>query len=658
MAGNIRKLPTRQVHLDFHTGPYVPDVGKKFDKKQFQEALKKGHVNSITVFAKCHHGLTYYPSKVSRQHPTMEQGFDLTGAMIDACHEIGVAAPVYITVGFSEDDAKRHQEWRATRADGTYYRGMPDDAGPDTPRPFYNWDELCPSGDYAELVYALTEEVCQRYENLDGLFYDIIYLNNVCYCKNCMKRMQEMGRDPYNEADNRANFEETHHIFAQRCTEILHKYHPTATVFFNSGGAEIYHPNRHCDQTHFEMEDLPTAWGGYDKFAPRASVMRRYADKEFLGMTGKFHASWGEFGGYKNPDAMEYEALVMGMYGAACSIGDQMPPSGEMDMDTYKIIGQAYASYEKYEPWFFGADDTTKLGVYLSGDPAADGGLAKMLMETQKDFRVVLPGDDLTGFDALILPDCVAVSDEEAARLNAFPGAILFSGTSLVKDGKFQIDAGCEYAEPSTCDVDYFKAEDAFGQLWVKSPFLCYKPGERVKVTDGEVLAQIHEPWFNRTKEKFCSHCNTSANSNPSGWPAAVRKGNRIYLAHKLSTIYYDDGVQLYRDALIMALDAIYTPVCSVKMPSAGRMRFTHQAGEKRYVLHLTYAQPIARGKYSVLEDMPEIRDIPVTAKVSQPIAAVRYALTGEKIAFCQDGDTVTFTVPHIRMYGAIELVY
>ena len=104
----MRKLPARQVHLDFHTSPHIPGVGSRFDKAQFQAALKEGNVNSITVFAKCHHGYCYYPTRVGTQHPTMQPGFDLTGAMIEAAHEIGVAAPVYITAGWSALDAQRH----------------------------------------------------------------------------------------------------------------------------------------------------------------------------------------------------------------------------------------------------------------------------------------------------------------------------------------------------------------------------------------------------------------------------------------------------------------------------------------------------------------------------------------------------------------------
>ena len=52
----MRRLPVRQVHLDFHTSEFMEKVGSQFDKKQFQEALKEGHVSSITIFGKCQHG--------------------------------------------------------------------------------------------------------------------------------------------------------------------------------------------------------------------------------------------------------------------------------------------------------------------------------------------------------------------------------------------------------------------------------------------------------------------------------------------------------------------------------------------------------------------------------------------------------------------------
>ena len=109
----MKHFPYKQVHLDFHTWGQIPDIGKRFSKENFQAALKEAGLESITVFAKCHMGYSYYPSKVWKMHPNLD--FDLTAAMVEAAHEIGVRAPVYITAGINEDNAAEHPEWHAKR---------------------------------------------------------------------------------------------------------------------------------------------------------------------------------------------------------------------------------------------------------------------------------------------------------------------------------------------------------------------------------------------------------------------------------------------------------------------------------------------------------------------------------------------------------------
>ena len=85
--------------LDFHTSEHLPEIGKDFAKEQFQHALRVAHVNAINIFAKGHHSWSYYPTKVGHMHPNLE--FDLLGAQIEACHEIGVLCPIYYSFGWS-----------------------------------------------------------------------------------------------------------------------------------------------------------------------------------------------------------------------------------------------------------------------------------------------------------------------------------------------------------------------------------------------------------------------------------------------------------------------------------------------------------------------------------------------------------------------------
>ncbi|MCR4577353.1 MAG: beta-galactosidase trimerization domain-containing protein [Clostridiales bacterium] len=657
----MRKLPGRQVHLDFHTSPSIPGVGAKFDKKQFQAALIEGNVNSITVFAKCHHGYCYYPTKIGKQHPTMQPGSDLTGAMIDAAHEINVDAPIYITVGWSAYDAENHPKWMMANEDGTKrFNNIDPDAKPEDIRPDCSWRCLCPSGEYAQSVYDLTREIVNRYQKVDGLFYDIVYLFDTCYCPNCLAGMKRAGLDPSNIEDARKYYRMSHLEFMKNCTDILHEKHPEATIFFNSGGAEIYRPEYHQGQTHYEMEDLPTAWGGYNKMPPRASVMSRYG-KEYLGMTGKFHTSWGEFGGYKNPDALRYEVLMMAMYGAKCSVGDQMRPCAVMDMETYKVIGHAYRALEEIEPWAYPAASTATLGVYLSGVNASDEGLHSMLLESHIDFEVVLPGDALDRYAAVILPDSVRLTEEEAARINAFiarGGAVVFSGSSAVRDGRFQIDAGVEYIGESNFKKDYFCPEEGFRLPFANAPFLCYEGAYRTRLTHGAALARVYEPWFERTYATYCSHSYAPYRDEPSEYPAAVRNGNVIYLAHPLCRLYKQRGAQLFREVVIRALGLVYRPRYSVGLPSAGRTRLTRQSEQRRYVFHAAYASPIQRGNTSVIEDIVPLHGVPVRISIPEEIKKARLIPQKTEISFARKGDAVEFSIPCLELYQGVELVY
>ncbi|MDX9981519.1 MAG: beta-galactosidase, partial [Lentisphaeria bacterium] len=115
--------PSRQIHLDFHTSEHLPEIGGRFRKEQFQQALQLGRVNLINIFAKCHHGWSYYPTKIGIPHPQL--ACDLLGGQIEACHEIGVKCPVYYTMGWSANDAETHPDWCMRNPDGSIVGAWP-----------------------------------------------------------------------------------------------------------------------------------------------------------------------------------------------------------------------------------------------------------------------------------------------------------------------------------------------------------------------------------------------------------------------------------------------------------------------------------------------------------------------------------------------------
>ena len=653
------RLPSRQVHLDFHTSEHIPDVGARFDKQQWQEALRLGRLNSITVFAKCHHSWSYYPTQIGRVHPTLT--CDLLGGQIEACHEIGVRAPIYYTIGWSSNDAEDHPEWWAREHDGSAaVCGVDMNAKPDDPRPPVSWIYLCPSGEYLGLMLEQTREICRMHE-VDGFFYDIC-MHETCCCEGCRRVMRDAGLNADDEADvKRHNIDKWQKVMRQ-CNAIIHESYPDATVFYN-GAASIDTTDYTADVTHLEFEDLPTAWGGYDKFPLRAKYFAN-SGKQYLAMSGKFHTYWGEFGGFKHPDAMRYEAAAMIAWGARCSFGDQLHPSGEMDLETYRSLGHAFEYVEQIEEYGLDGQPCANLGLWRCGAVSHDQGVANMLLETQTDFEVVDPAGDLSRYAAIVLTGQPCLNDEQAEKLRAFVaggGGVLALGRgALDADGKrFVIDVGAKYLGPAEYEIDYLVAGDELAGDLVRSPFLCYEGALRSEVTDGQVLASIHEPYFNRTYARYCSHQNAPHQPTPAAHPGAIRQGNVIYLPHALGAMYHAHGARVHRQAFINALRLIHRqPMLDVSMPSAARVNLLHQPQHNRYVAHLLYGPGLQRGGCLVIEDLVPLHDVPVTVRLPQQIKAAYLAPQKQPLTVNNDSQTASVTVPEVRNHQAVVFEY
>ncbi len=284
--------PSRQVHLDFHTSEHIEGIGSRFSKSQFQEALTLGHVNLINVFAKCHHGWSYYPTKVGKPHPHLV--LDLLGQQIEACHEIGVKSPIYFTVGWSANDAEEHPEWCMRDEDGSLLARSYDlQAQATDPRPPASWKWLCPSGDYHAPIIAQTEELCRSYP-VDAFWYDI-YSTSPCYCDRCRAGMVKAGLEVTRIEDVRGFRVRTLRTHMEELRRVILSFHPEASIYFNGLTSldrfDIQHRLFECN-TKNDLEDLPTTWGGYDKLPVRTRFFHGEG-KPFVAMSGKFHTSWG-----------------------------------------------------------------------------------------------------------------------------------------------------------------------------------------------------------------------------------------------------------------------------------------------------------------------------------------------------------------------------
>jgi hypothetical protein len=640
----------RCVHLDFHTSPLIEGIGEKFDKEKFVKTIKEANIDLMTVFAKCHHGYTYYPSKVSTMHPHLK--FNLLKEQIDAIHEAGAKAPIYIPIGWSKKDADEHPEWhqinfRKKTPQVTIGLANANNQDPEAPLKDLAWVSLCPLGTYSKHLEDLTREVCENFDVSDGVFYDICFIGDACACEYCRAGMVKMGLDPDNYEDAKKYFSLGRIEMMKKLTGIVHEYVKDAPVFYN-GGANMNRTEYHPYQTHFEMEDLPTAWGGYDLMPIRAKFFERYG-KHFLGMTGKFHHAWGEFGGFKNKEALRYECADMLSVGASISVGDHLHPSGDIDESTYAIIGHAFDYVKKIEKYCENTRAYTDLGIWLSHTKQSDIGASKLLQCMHLEYDVIEPGDDLSKYKCIIIPDYVKFSEESKKSLIDFAnngGKIIASYESIFDE------LGIEKLEPSTADKDFIQCDvDEF-----KTPFLSYSHAYKVK-TDGEVLAKVYEPYFNRTYGHFCGHKNTPYKLEPEEYPALVKRGNVLYFAHPVFEAYDNSGNYVLERYISTAIESVYDKAIVTKeLPSCARLRLRENKTEGFLALHVLYAPPVNRGNVCLLPDFPKLHEVSITIKTDKKITSAVSEPDGQEIPFTQNGDSVTLDLPPFRLHELIIL--
>ena len=652
------QLNARQVHLDFHTSEKIENIGKNFSKEQFQAALKAGHVNSITVFSKCHHGWAYHPSKANETHPHL--GFDLLGAQIEAAHEIGVKTPVYLSAGLDEKMARRHPEWLLRNKDETNTWTS------DFSKPGYHL--MCMNSPYLDYFLEQFREVVQNYD-ADGIFLDIVGVHP-CYCQHCIKSLLEEGKDPYDEKNIADLAERVYAHYAKRVREVIDSVKPGLPVFHNAG--HITRGRRDFAQfnTHLELESLPTGGWGYDHF-PLSAAYVRTLGMEFLGMTGKFHMSWGEFGGFKHPNALRYEVALSAANGAKCSIGDQMHPSGEMDMATYKLIGSAYKELEALEEWVYPAKHVADIGVVSVQAACADEGMdrtgvqdtgaVRMLLEGNYLFNVIDLEEDFENYKVLILPDCITIDAPLGQKLRAFienGGKVLATGRSGLKQdlSGFALDFGAAYKGPSPYKPEYFRPGFELAE-WDNTAFVMYEQGQTFEVTTGDVLGVREYPYFNRSTFSFCSHRQTPSAGKGSG-PAMVRGKDGIYIAWELFSDYAQKGSLIDKRMVQYALDALLEGQKTVQttLPAQGVLTLTEQ--ENRNVLHLLYASPVKRGEVEVIEDIVPLYGVEAAVHVNRAAKRVYTAPDRAELPFDQENGVVRFEVPVVKGHQAVVIEY
>jgi hypothetical protein len=436
----------RQVHLDFHTSAACENVGADFDPEVFAQTVRMGRVDSMTVFAKCHHGFSYYPTEVGTRHPNLTVP-DLMGAQIEALHGIGALAPIYVSVMWDDLAGEKEPGWVIARRDGSLMMRPPlSNESPLTGG--WGWTTLDVSTGYGDYLVAQTEEICDRYD-VDGFFFDICFpVPN--YSPWGQAKMREAGVSPDDEQAVLRFAEGKLHGFLERLSEAVRAKVPGATIFYN-GTVTPRMAETLPYQTHFEIESLPTSSGlwGYLHYPVMARQARTYG-VDFLGMTGRFHKAWADFGGLKTSDQLDYECGTILAAGGEISVGDQLHPRGVLDPAVYRLLEHSFGRVERLEPFLHGAKPTAEVAILSRYEPSALGsvptnahvaeveGAAQLFLEAAIQFDIIDPSHgSFQNYAAIVLPDGISLYEGLRAKLESFTSA----GGKLILGGTAALDA-------------------------------------------------------------------------------------------------------------------------------------------------------------------------------------------------------------------------
>ena len=647
----------RQVHLDFHTSEHIEDIGKKFDKKQFQTALKKGHINSITLFSKCHHGWAYHPSKANEIHPHLD--FDLLGAQIQAAHEIDVKTPIYLSAGLDEKMAHRHPEWLVRNLDESTTWAK------DFTEPGYH--KMCMSSPYLDYLVKQIEEVCNNYD-ADGIFLDIAGVQP-CYCQNCIAKREELGLNPYDENDVLKHAEMVYKRYAEKTRAAVDKYKPNLSLFHNGGHIRQGRRDLVNYNTHLELESLPTGGWGYDHF-PFSARYCQGLGVDYLGMTGKFHGSWGEFGGFKHPNALRFEVALAAANGAKCSVGDQLSPSGEMDMVTYDLIGSAYSELEEKEEWLDNVESVADIAIISPEAYVGDlstgqmtkvddsgSGVCRIMLEGKYLFDVIDFESDLSKYKVIILPDVIRADIDFAKRLREFcdcGGKVLATGKSALYENsnEFCLNLGAEWIKENPYKPDYFRPLEKIKDMG-DTGYIMYGNGEKIRCIGNE-LGIRENPYFNRTRAHFCSHQHTP-NSCEYGGAGMTEGKDGIYIAWNIFADYAQSGELHLKQMAIFALDRLLDTAKTLKtnLPAQGIVTLMKQSD--RLICHLLYASPVKRGNgIEVIEDILPIYNVELAIKTDKKINKVYLAPQKEDIDFTYENGYISVKLDKIECHQMV----
>ena len=617
-ARSTNEFPKRWIHLDFHTGPGIPDVGRDFEPEAFARMFKDAHVDCVTLFGMCHHGHLYYNTDHEARHPSLPKDLNLLAEQIEALHRVGIKTPIYLSVQVNEFAANEHPEWIALTPELQHVKN-----GGSAFRPA--WQIMDMSSPYADYFADILAEVLQKFAPTDGLFLDMCW-DQPSASPWAIKAMKKAGLDPMREEDRRRYARQLAHSYMERYSRMVQQAHSEPVrIWFNSRPkTNLWEEQKFLH--HVEIESLPTGGWGYAYFPYTARFVRPLG-LPTLGMTGRFFRSWGDNASLKPFMALKYECCQILSQGMASSVGDLLHPRGVPSQPVYDLIGGVYEHIAACEPYVEGGTLQSQIGVVVDPDlgdnPGPAGlGVVRALQQQRQQFDVLPPDADLSRYELVIIPETTCVDTNLRSALEMYAangGALLFSGPGALDANGLPVFEAMGFAVAEDVpEVSFLHAEPAVAEGLENYGYVMYEPSfGMAPEPDGEVLVYMGRSYFPRSYDRFSGHDYTAEDA-VTDVAAVVRKGNIITMSVPLFEAFGKHAAPNYC-ALLGNIIAQLLPQPLVKDdgPSSLETTVIHKGSD--VVVHLISFCPERRAEgLDIVEDPFPLVDTTIAIKTTQ----------------------------------------
>ena len=662
----------RQIHLDFHTPGFVR-VGDKFNPENFGAMLEQASVNSIAIFALCHHGYTYYPSKIGTPHPQMQT--DLVSDMTGELKKRGIQSLLYFSQNVNETLSAAHPEFVAVSKAGTPVNSQILLTGDEL---YWSW--LCPNrGNWVDNYFLPLIEECLKKYHTEGIFIDMsCYLPESCFCEACREKMKAANLDINNSDEHNDFLASTNQDVARKVRKLMDRIKPH--LRFEIGCFNRIGDGRLGEEvvSEFYLETLPIQVGWF-MFPFQARYFRNIG-LPVLGMTGRFLRNWGDFGTVKSAHQLKIELATHLAAGVPSCIGDHMHFNGKLDGWVYEVIGEGFKFLKERQTYCVGGKPLIEVSVPMpkrfstiaastvkgnnTYEPMTDiTGLTKMLTELHYQWDVSDEKTDINLRGALILNHATS-ENADIDRIIDFAqqgGLVIACGEGLkaktpevtrkwqeflgIKSLKKLPDSGVYYHVKSKT----IKKDIPDMPLYTHTGSYLMELEDRIDILAEQILAPCV-----RSRETFYGHFHGAPDKN-CGAAIALKKtgkGHVVLIAPMLFFSYMQTGNPHHINLIRNILQNWFPEDKRVlKTDAPGVVEFSLSEKNGNIVLQ---AVPFIAGRrhmesFETLNDIVPLRGVTASVKVPFKVSKVFDPVAKKDLKFIEKDSWIKFRLPTLK---------